>query len=204
MQNQSGNEMKKIMFVTVILLILLVGIIAVRFQKSSQLNGLSRSGGSGSVIPPTTTVTPRPAPVGAYTINPSTVNLKAGQSTTVDVLFTANNKKLDGADAVLLFDPQYLSAGPILPGPYFGLYPRKEINNNLGFVKVTGLSRVTQTPVTSTVTFFTLTLTAKKAGTSALKFDFTYGLNNKSTLVEAKTSLNLLGVTSGSQITISP
>lgn len=195
------TEQKRIFLVTAILAVLLVGIFLLRYQRKQ--NFLSQK-----VIPTIVLPSPSPTPenlVGIYTITTSAKQVKLGGNFTATVSFSVPGKILDGTDVVLFFDPDYLTASSTLAfGDYFALYPRKEVNNEKGFIKVTAIESKSSEANSAATPLFNASFRAKKGGSTTLSFDFAKGTTNKTTLVEKGSSKNILGSVNEAVVTIEP
>ncbi|MBI5452711.1 hypothetical protein HY945_04560, partial [Candidatus Gottesmanbacteria bacterium] len=100
-------------------------------------------------------------------------------------------------------DPNYLTAdNNLIFGPYFDSYPRQEVDNTAGIIKVSGYSPKDLSPLTSATSFFSVSFQAKKKGSGNVVVDFQAGKTNLSTLVERGTSKNILGVVGNEKIVI--
>lgn len=194
-------ESKKIFLVTGVLAILLIGIFVIRWQRQKSL---SQDGKTGEVTTAKKTPTPTFEPVtGVYYALPSQKSVKAGGKVSVNVAFVAEGKKLDGSDVILKFDPNFLVADKSLVfGDYFSNYPRKEVDNSKGIIKVTGFTPKKADPITVLTSLFTVTFQAKKTGTTKITFDFVKWATSTTTLVEKGTSKNLLGTANEAVLTI--
>jgi len=189
--------MKKIIIVLLTLGLLLVGIIYLRNRGKQQLNNLS---GNQEII----------QKVEVRAENPNSMSLvsagkpKAGSDFTVDVNFTTDNAGIFGADAVLLYDPEYLQAdkNSLEKGDFFKDYPRMTVDEKNGIIKVTAYNSSESTPLNTPLNFFKVNFTAVKAGATQVNFDFLPGATNTTTLVDRETSKNILGSANNLMLTI--
>lgn len=191
------NDMKKIIIVLFTLAFLLVGIIYLRNRGKQQLNNLS---GEQEII----------QKVELKEDNPNSMSLvsagkpKIGSDFAVNVNFTTDNSKIFGADAVLLFDPEYLEADKdsIEKGDFFNEYPRMTVDEKNGIIKVTAYNSSESTPLNTPLNFFKVNFTAVKTGATQVNFDYLPGATNTTTLVERETSKNILGSVNNLKLTI--
>src|SRR3990167_3423601 len=117
-----NNDMKKIIIVLLTLGLLLVGIIYLRNRGKQQLNNLSSE---QEII----------QKVELKEDNSNSMSLvsagkpQIGSDFTVDVNFITDNSKIFVADAVLLYDPEYLVAdkNSLEKGDFFKEYPRMTV-----------------------------------------------------------------------------
>lgn len=200
MNTPSANDTKKIALVVFILVILLIAIIIVRGKKT-QLTPLSPQATVTTKENPTSAVK-LPDLGGGLVFDPAKVDMQVGSSAELPVFISAKNKLIDGADAIINYDPLYIEVKSVTPGIYFKNYPLQKIDSKTGTVKVMGFERVGVKLLSENTLFFTLSVTAKKAGTTGLTIKFQKGKTNLSTLVEEGTSKNLLGYTVPVEIVI--
>jgi hypothetical protein len=183
------NESRKIIIVGAFLLVLLGAAVILRSQRNVALQQTFRK--IEAVIP-----TPTPdIYVGSYLLEPDKKEFKTGDNFSLTVSFDRKAKKLYGADAILKFDPAYLSADTNLTlGTYFDNYPRREVDNNKGYIKVTGFRlQKSQEDNIENGMLFVANFKAKKSGFTTISLEYQKGKTNQSTLVEAGTSQNILG-----------
>ena len=206
------NEKKKIFMVLVVLFVLLGVLIFTRFQRTtSEKTGNITTDKTSEKPLLTPTTSPMPTPTlgqleGNYTISVSNSNIAIGDIVRADIAFTASGKQLAGSDVHLRFDPELLEANENLEsGNYFSSFPRKQIDNQTGIIKVTGYNPVSTDVLSDNpVTFFVVEFKAKKSGTARISFDFQPGKTNLTTLVEKGTSRNILGKINEAALTIKP
>ena len=177
------SEYKRVLMVFAVLILLLVGVVLVRYGNWSSI---FQQKGSGR-----------------YFLEFDKAELRTGEEAAMTVYFNAPGEVLDGADVILRFDPSLLVVTSIEEGKYFDQYLRKEIDNTAGNIKVTGFMssvKASQQPVM----LFKAKARAKRAGNAFITFDFQKGLSSKSTLVQKGTSKNILSEVTGSNLTILP
>lgn len=201
------KEFKKIIIVISVLLVLLVGLFTLRWQRRRVLEKKMRELTSSQlkVKPPIIISTKvEEALSGVYKIVFKKENIKVGETVSAHIVFTADKKIISGSDVILRFNPTFLSADlNIKLGDYFASYPLKSVDNEKGTIKVTAFSGKNK-PVSSSITLFTVSFTAKRAGKTTVDFDFQKGRTNLTTLVEKGTSKNILGQIIDGTVTIEP
>ncbi len=186
-----------------ILVILIIIALAVRLFSPKPANkSTPQVPKEASKVVPTALPTVEPV-IGRIFITPSQKSVKAGESATFDVMFQTKGQILDGVDAIIRFDPQLLAASETVTlGTHFDSYPRQEVDNITGIIKVSGYSPKDLSPVTAATSLFSVTFQAKKTGTADVTVDFEKGRTNLSTLVERGTSKNILGAVGNVKIVI--
>lgn len=200
----NNPEMKKVILVVMVFVILLVGLLIVRFAGNKTNKRFAK-------IEPTKPITisepagnktkiPENSYAGQMRFNNIPKSIKVGTEFEITVDFSADGKALDGADAIIRFDKSRIEMVEITDGEYFQLYPRKTIDNENGVVKVTAFQSRDDKPIKNQITLFTLKLKAKKAGTTPLTFDYIKGKTNLSTVVDKATSQNILGSIKNTEI----
>lgn len=197
----SFSTHKKIGVVYGFLVILLIVALGVRFWQGRNL----KNSYTTSNITSSKKIEKKASWTGKISLVSSATSYKVGDNIDLSVVFEAKGKKLDGADIVLLYNPKVLSAMGFSEGKSFNLFPRKDIDNKRGMVKVTALDS------TSIAQFSTgkdsigvIHMQAKSAGTATVNFDFSAGSTHKTTLIEQGTSQNILGSAEGITIIVEP
>lgn len=182
-----------------ILVILVVISLGIRFFQSKATPSKIQE------IKTVVSVTPVPTLeilVGSMMFNNVPKKVSLGESFTITADFAAPGKKLDGADAVVLFDPAYLEIEEIADGIYFQEYPRKTIDPENGIIKVTAYRTEDNNPIRNSITLFSLKVRSLQRGATGLDFDFQKGKTNLSNVVEKGTSRNILGSVKNTKIII--
>lgn len=203
----TAQETKKIGIVVIVLVILLVGILVMRQQRRlpesvSTTNTTSQADINYEEATPTII---KEIPPGIYTIELEPKNIRVGEETSAGISFTAKDKNVTGTDIVLRFNPEFLEAGEsIVTSDYFSNYPRREVNNKDGLIKVTGFSPVNGSVEDRTVNVFTVKFKGKKGGSTKISFDFELGKTNMTNIVEKGTSKNILGQVREAIVLIEP
>lgn len=197
MSDQQKQDFKKIIVVLLVLLLLFVAIFFLRFWKKTPL-GQNFNPKTSKVVPTTAEIL-----VGKFSLDPAEEKIKAGGQFTLKIAFSAPGKRIDGADVILRFDPQMLQALEATAGTYFSLYPRKEIKKE-GTIQVTAFTPSSDKILSESdeILFLTVSFKALKAGVSQITFDYQKGRTNLTTLVESKTSKNILGSVNQAKIII--
>lgn len=140
---------------------------------------------------------------GKISLQANSSSIKIGETGNLSILFEAPGSKLDGIDIVLRYDPRIINVLGFSEGNYFKLYPRKDINNDLGVVKVTALDSASSSVLSQEKTELgTIQFRAKTAGVSQVNFDFITGATGQTVLTQQGTSQNILGSASGVTIRV--
>ncbi len=203
----TAQETKKIGIVVFVLVILLVGILIIRQQRKPQENITTSNTTSQSDISyeEATPTMIKEIPIGIYSIELEPKNIKVGEQTVAGISFSAKDKNVAGTDIVLRFNPEFLEAGEdVATSDFFSNYPRREVNNKDGLVKVTGFSPVNGAIEDRLINVFTVKFRGKKAGSTKISFDFELGKTNMTNIVEKGTSKNILGKVKEAIVLIEP
>lgn len=194
---------KKLGVVYGFLVILVVIALGVRFLQTNKLKSSNVTSNTVKTNISNKKVEKKADWTGKINVVSDAKSYKIGDNVELTVVFEAKGKKLDGADFVLLFDPNVLTALGFSEGKSFNIYPRKDIDNERGMVKVTALDSVSTVAYgADKVALGVLQMQAKSAGTSPVNFDFSAGETNKTTLIEQGTSQNILGDANGITIKV--
>ncbi len=200
----SFSTAKKIGVVYGFLVILVVIALGVRFWQGRNLKNSHTTSNITSNITSSKKIEKKASWTGKISLVSNATSFKIGDNVDLQVVFEAKGKKLDGADFVLLYNPKVLTAVGFSEGKTFNLYPRKDIDNKLGMVKVTALDSTSSVQFSAEkVSLGVLHMQAKSAGSATVSFDFSAGGTNKTTLIEQSTSQNILGVAEGITIKVS-
>lgn len=194
-------DSKKILIVLLILALLFVGSVVLRQWKKSQLQYKmeidKRVGESVKVTSEPETI------VGTYKLKLDKLQSRIGDVITADAAFSLLGKRVTGSDVILIFDPEFLQVeGLISPGDFFAYYPRNDIDNNAGVIRISAFQATSQEPVTGEISLFKVKFRTKKQGETMLDFQFEKGKTDLTTLVEYGTSRNILESAQGAQIKI--
>ncbi len=195
--NFSLPTYKKIGLVYGILVILLVVALGVRFFAGNKPQNTSGGNITNTQVKKNTNLS------GKVSLAADKISYRVGENIEVAILYAAPGKKLDGIDVVLRYDPRIVSVLGFTEGNTFKIYPRKDIDNKEGSVTVTALdSTSVEALPQNKLALGKLQLLAQKAGTAQINFDFTTGGTNKTTLIEAASSQNILGEATGVTIRV--
>lgn len=199
------STIKKISVVYGLLVILILAALFVRFWqgKTAKIPFTTQTPAAKvNQVLPTAVKSPL---VGKISLQTNSLSMKTGEAGEMSVMFEAPGRKLDGIDIVLRFDPRIINVTGFSEGKYFKLYPRKDINNQLGVVYVTALDPTTSSVLDPRKTALGIIhFKAKEPGASGVNFDFISGTTGKSALTEQGTSQNILGSASGVTIKVTP
>lgn len=133
-----------------------------------------------------------PIPLSLLKLSPLKRGAKVGQEFKVDIILKTN-QEINGADAILSFDPNLLEVSNIVEGQIFPLYPRKNVNLEKGRVEITAVKMKKDGQVfTQPMVFATIIFKGKKSGTAKVDFSFSKGKTTRSTIIKAQGSENIL------------
>jgi len=188
---------KKIGLVYGILVILLLVAFGVRFMSGNKLKNATA---------PTKTDTQaikKENLTGKISLATDKTSYKVGDSIEVTVLYQAPGKVLDGIDIIVRFDPTVVNALGFSESHSFKIYPRKDIDNKDGFIRLTALDLASAEPLPpDKLSLGKIQMQALKGGTAQVNFDFTQGVASKTAMIEAGTSKNILGEAKGVTIRV--
>lgn len=191
------SQRQKFILILLVLVVLSFGFLYLRREKEVEV----------AVVPtrPIEVIQPTPYPLsGSYGITLAKTNYNVGEKFTAAIEFTVEGREIFGTDVVLHFDPQILGAeSTLIVGDYFQNYPRQEVDNAKGLIKVTAFGANKEKP-SQNANVFSVTFTPKKAGVTAISFDFEERRTDLTTLVEEGTSRNILAQANPVQIVIEP
>ncbi len=202
-QKRDFSEIIRVGIVLIILLLLLVILIFLRIKSKQRL--IEVQNGKGVLATPTVTV-------GENIYNnimffrPEKKLVTVNEEFDLSIFFQADKKTINGADAVIFYNPEAIEVVEIQAssetGEYFKSYLKKKIDPVKKVIKITGYQPKDQGALSGEKRFATLKLRAKKKGLETLSFDFVAGTTNRTTLVEKGTGKNLLGNAIGAEIEI--
>ncbi|MBI4067127.1 hypothetical protein HY407_01990 [Candidatus Gottesmanbacteria bacterium] len=127
---------------------------------------------------------------------PASLDLKLGQSATLDIMLVASSYSLDGVDAVLSFDPAYIEVvgGKASFGDAFPSYLKNVVDKDKSRIYITGVTFEPQpTPLAGEILFATLQLKAKQVGQTTISFLVSPTGKDLSNIIQNSTSNNILG-----------
>ncbi len=192
------TENRKIILVIIILALLVGGIILIRRERQLMLtaNMVKNAGNLPEISKAQFEL------IASQYLQPAHLLKKTGEVFSLDVVITAPGRKLDGADTIIKYDPKMVEVTDIKQGQFFTNYPRKTIDKVNGLIKMTGFSPKDANANGDNFIFFTIEAKALASGTAKFDFEFEKGRTNLSTVVERKTSRNLLGTVKGTAVSI--
>lgn len=189
-QDLTMTDMKKILIFAVFLVFLLFIFIIPKFKAGNNIRLEAQ---------PTKVVL---LSGGTFSLEPSEIKTPQDKDFILSIQITAPGKQISGADDILRFDPDYLTAEEITPGNIFSNYLRTQTDNEKGFVKITAFTPTDKLNTSVNMVYATVKFRAKQKGNTTVGFDFQIGTTNKSTIVEEKTSRNILEQVLPAKITI--
>ena len=199
-KNYTGSvEFKKIISVFLILLVLLIVAVFLRYRQSRLLEMSQKKSEQMQVEQETMEIE---KPGGRMMILPTTDTVSLNEEFEVTVTLSADGLVLDGADAIVSFDPEKLEAVSIRESSLFSSYPRKTTDNSAGEVKITGFGNPDRKELEQESDFAYITFRAISPGEAMINFEFEPGKTNLSVMVEKDTSKNVLGEVSGGAVDI--
>lgn len=194
----AGKQKLMVAGICVVALVV-IGSLGYWLTRRSSSPGLQTTTSTQSLIMPKVVAMDRE---GAMTLSPATVRVQKGQTATLTLSINAQGSALDGADAVLSYNPELLDV-TVQKGTAFPIYLKNYANPQTKKIYVTGVTLdQSPAPSSSTLTLATLTITGKKAGSGKIDILWNEGEKNLSTLIETKTSNTVLGDVSGSAFTV--
>lgn len=201
MLKQKQTESRKIIIVLSLLVALLIGSFVLREWKRNQLRQkieVDRRSELSIEITPSDEVLG-----GSYRIVLDKPKVEVGQIVTAQVVFSLSGRRVSGSDVILKYDPQFLQVeGEVSPGDFFAHYPRTEVDNRAGVVKVTAFQSVSTEPEEADISLFKVKFRTIKEGETLLDFDFEKERTDLTTLVEQGTSRNILERVEGVEVEI--
>lgn len=124
-------------------------------------------------------------------LSPEKGKFKVGQEFAVKIILRTN-EEINGADAILSFDPNLLEVRTIKEGQAFPLYPRKNIDLK-GRLEITGVKlRKDGQVFTGPQVFAIIVFGGKKRGIAKVNFVFYKGKTTGSSIIKAQGSVNIL------------
>ncbi len=179
------------------------------------LKSLTALNGTPKEITPTAAVSTKQPPkekIATLSIQPSQVTTKANQEFSVIVFVEPNGRFINGADAVILFNPEHLSVIDedatsegiqVSPGNLFNSLVVNSVNQEQGKIVLTA-SRLSKSidPANESATLAKIRFLSLKKGKTDLKFLFDYAKTNTSNVTEYRTSDNILTNVFDAQVNI--
>lgn len=133
------------------------------------------------------TVQPKPTTV---TLTSDKTTLKVGESVTVAINLSSD-KKTDGADLIITYDPKLLSVKPVIVGTIYSDYPQNVVDDSLGRITVSGITGQ-RGGVLANGLFGSVEFSAKAPGVAKISLDFTSGATGDSNVTQSGTGKDIL------------
>ncbi len=130
---------------------------------------------------------------------------KIGETVPVSIKVVTGGNPTDSTDVVLKYDPAFFEAGGsnfFQLGAIYKDYPVAVFDNTRGIVEISGASLSDQEGFSGVGTLATLNFKARKAGSSAISFDFTEGSTADSNIVLSGNTKDLLSKVTNADIMI--
>lgn len=143
------------------------------------------------------------------TLSAPTDSLKIGEKITIDINISSN-KKTDGTDLVITYDPKLLSVetegtskNPVKAGTIYRDFPLNSLESTLGRITISG---ITDSPdgILANGLFGSIVFQAKSQGVANIVLDFNQGMTTDSNVIESGTGKDLLEKVDNLQINILP
>lgn len=137
----------------------------------------------------------------------SDTQVKVGAKLTVS-LQMVSNKKTDGADVIINYDPKALSVElvgkvPVILGDLYNEYPVNAVDPKLGKITVSGIS-TGESGTLGNGLLGSIVFTAKQAGQTKVSVDFAAGVTTDSNVLQTGTGEDVLSSVENLDITILP
>lgn len=185
------NKEKAItIFGAIFLVIVLVAVISMMVIKS---------GGENSTGPQSI-VTKKPSLPYSLSLIPSELTATVSSLMKLDLTVDAYGENINGLDAIITYDANFLKPEEIKEGSTRYIIPRKMIEKNR--VIITALRNLDDNEPTGKEVIASLYFTAKKRGMTKLDFEFFKGKTVGSTIIRTSDSSNILSEVRGSTLTI--
>lgn len=195
------NRSKKIILVVLAILLVLESLWAISFIKGSKK------------ITSQTAVPEKPKEkIASITLEPASIETKIGQQFIVKVNVDTNNRTVNGVDAVIDYDPEFLEVVDqddqtpgvqAKAGDLFNKLLVNDVNPVDGMINLTAsIISPDAKPVSGKGTLASITFVPKQEGATRLITIFDYTKTNTSNVMEAKTSKSILTNVSDATIKI--
>ena len=144
-----------------------------------------------------------------FSLSPANIQTVTDSTFMLDIMLDTGSKVVNGAEVIIRFDKNALEALALNPGSIFPTYPEvgRVIDNEKGEIRLSGMAFNFQTggiePFSGIGKFGDIKFRAKETGASSINFVFTLGDTTDSNVVEKDTSLDVLTIVIGSQISVS-
>lgn len=130
-------------------------------------------------------------------VNPPFGDVEAGKDLTIDVVVQGQDELVDGVDANIAYDVNFLKVKEMKKGSFFSNYPTLKDDN--GQVKITALGPKEGVKIFGDITVATLVFEVLDSGDTKLTVAFEEGASSESNVAEHATARDLLtAVTDGS------
>ena len=141
---------------------------------------------------------PKLTPVLASTLslNPQYTNVEQGKDLVVDVVLTGKGELIDGCDAVVTYDPNFLSVKDVKQGTFFANYPLKN-DDGQGKLQITALAPQDGIKISGGKVIATVTFEIMDSGQTQVGLAFTSGSTSDSNVPLHKTSADSLTAATG-------
>lgn len=195
-----NNSFKKILNAKTIFVILGL-VVAAEFVWASR----TLFNSSTQVVPEQQKVS---APVAAISLTTNVTSVKVGDKFTISINLSSN-KKTDGTDLVIFYDPKVLSLdipsgkNPLILGSIYKDYPLNALDARNGKITVSGITDQKGGTLANGI-FGSLEFTAKQVGKTTISLDFTPGKTTDSNVIENPTGKDILGSVNNLEINILP
>lgn len=133
-------------------------------------------------------------------LNPPFGTIAAGKDLVVDVVVQGQNELVDGVDAELLYDVNFLNVKQIKEGPFFSTYPIKKDDN--GQIRITALSPKDGVKIFGDVIVATITFEVQDSGDTKVDLVYQPGATSESNVAEHGTAKDLLTEVKGGSYTV--
>lgn len=146
--------------------------------------------------------TPTREPRGEMWIDPERISATMGEQITLQIMIDAHNTEINGSDAIVNYDPEFLEVvsidEPNEPDREFILFDRQ----SEGQLQITTIKSSASNTTTPQMTIAVVTFSTLKPGTTLLDLEYRPGATIGSTIVRARDTENILDRVAGAMITI--
>lgn len=124
------------------------------------------------------------------TLTSDRTSLKVGEKANVSINLSSSSQT-DGVDLIIIYDPKFLSAKPVILGKVYSDYPQNVLDDKAGRIIVSGITSQVG-GVLANGLFGSVEFTAKAAGVAKISLDFTPGTTGDSNITESGTGKDVL------------
>lgn len=114
----------------------------------------------------------------SFVLNPPFGNVSAGKDLKVDIVLKGDGETIDGADAALTYESNFLRVRTIKEGAFFGLYPVKKSGE--GKIRITALAPVGGVKIFGDIVVASLTFEVIDSGDTKINYDYIVGSTKES------------------------